>query len=75
MDLDIRTVLVRWIEDPDDMPFETDVAICDGTVPLDDEYEYDERIFFYFHDAAEYRLAFSGGSPADGIEFEILEEV
>lgn len=73
--MDIRTVLVRWIDDPDSMPFETDVVVGDGTVEYDSEYEYDERIFFYFQDAAEYKVAFSGGSPKDGIEFEILEEV
>lgn len=73
--MDIRTVLVRWVEDPDDMPFETDVVVGDGTQVFDEDYEYDERIFFYFQNAEEYKVAFSGGSPSDGIEFEILEEV
>jgi hypothetical protein len=74
--MDIRTVLVRWVEEPDGMPFETDVVVGDGSVIYDDKYpEYDERIFFYFQDAEEYKVAFSGGSPRDGIEFEILEEV
>ena len=73
--MDIRRVLVRWLDDPDGMPFETDVVVGDGKVAFDSEYEYDERIFFYFQNAEEYKVAFSGGSPSDGIEFEILEEV
>lgn len=73
--MDVRTVLVRWVDDPDSMPFETDVVVGYGTQVFDEDYEYDERIFFYFQDAEEYKLAFSGGSPSDGIEFEILEEV
>jgi hypothetical protein len=74
--MDIRTVLVRWVEEPDGMPFETNVIVGDGTIVYNDEYDdYDERIFFYFQDAEEYKVAFSGGSIESGIEFEILEEV
>lgn len=72
---DIRTVLIRWVDEPDGMPFEVDVVVGDGTQVFDEDYEYDERIFFYFQDAEEYKLAFSGGSPSEGIEFEILEQV
>ncbi len=74
--MDIRTVLVRWLDDPDWMPFETDVVVGNGSIVYDEKYDaYDERIFFYFQNAEEYKVAFSGGSPSDGIEFEILEEV
>ena len=73
--MDIRTVLIRWVDEPDDMPFEVDVVVGDGEVLFDEDYEYDERIFFYFQNREEYKVAFSGGSPSDGIEFEILEEV
>lgn len=75
MDLDIRTVRARWVEDSDGRVFEVDVAIGDGTQVFDSDYEYDERIFFYFEDEHEYRIATSGGSARHGIEFEIVGEV
>lgn len=75
MDLDIRTIQARWIEEPDGRLFEVDVAIGDGTQVFDSDYEYDERIFFYFQDEHEYNIAKNGGSARHGIEFEIVGEV
>lgn len=75
MDLDIRTVQARWLVEPDGRVFEVDVAIGDGTQVFDSDYEYDERIFFYFQDKEEYLIAKNGGSTLHGIEFEIVGEV
>jgi hypothetical protein len=75
MDLDIRTVQARWLVEPDGRLFEVDVAIGDGSVEFGSDYEYDERVFFYFEDEEEYKLAKNGGSAVHGIEFEIVSEV
>lgn len=34
-----------------------DVAISDGTIDLDDDYPFDSRIMFYFHDQNEFDKA------------------
>lgn len=41
----------------DDTLHYDDVAISDGTIDLDENYAFDSRIMFYFHDEAEFERA------------------
>lgn len=69
--MDIRTIEYRW---KDDGTIHTDdVVVGDGDTVFDEDYEYDCRIFFYFHDEAEFQSAFdNSGVKDDGIEFTII---
>ena len=41
----------------DDTRHYDDVVISDGTIDLDDDYPFDSRIMFYFHDQNEFDRA------------------
>jgi hypothetical protein len=72
--MDIRTINYRWVIEPDGQIHTADVVVGDGTVVYDDGYpEYDDRIFFYFHDEEEFQLSFEGASDGvPGVEFTIV---
>lgn len=72
-ELDIRTVLITWYDQPEDTEEEVDVVVGDGNTIFDGDYEFDERIFFYFHDEAEFQSAKEKEHPDIG--FRIIEEV
>jgi hypothetical protein len=66
-----KTITFHWNESPTEVE-SADVVLGDGSEYFDDKYEeYDERIFFYFHDEQELELAKTGN--ADGIPFTVLE--
>lgn len=48
----IITIRYRWIGD--DIEHEGDVVIGDGNTTYDENYPFDSRIFFYFHDQNEF---------------------
>lgn len=50
------------------------VAVGDGSVVFDDKFPMDERIFFYFHDAAEFEAAKADEVNPD-FGFRIIREV
>jgi hypothetical protein len=69
--MDIREIEYRWVLEPDGEIYTADVVVGDGSVEFDENYpEYDERIFFYFTDEAEFTLARKG--KLEGCEFEIV---
>jgi hypothetical protein len=73
--VEIRTINYKWLVDPDNEIYTADVVVGDGNTTYDDKYpEYDERIFFYFHDEEEFQLSFDGASDnvPDGVEFVIV---
>jgi hypothetical protein len=71
---EIKTVIISY--DDDTEPIEVDVVIGDGKTVFDENFEFDYRIYFYFHDQAEYDLAKGEEIQHDaGIEFRIVEEV
>jgi len=67
----LKTIAYKWFDD--DTEYTADVFIGDGTQVLDDRYEFDERVFFYFHDNLEFQRAKYG--KADGVEFRVIGEV
>lgn len=73
-DYTYKTVVINWYDDPKDTEMEVDVVIGDGKTVFDENFPYDARIFFYFHDNAEYESA-KTDTPDAGVEFRILREV
>lgn len=70
MELELRCIEFFWNDDATKTIQSADVAIGDGSVPFDENYdEYDARIFFYFTDEAEFSLAREG--KLEGMEFTI----
>lgn len=70
MATEIRTIEFYWNDDADKTIESADVVVGDGTIKYDEEYdEFDPRIFFYFHDEAEFTQARKGN--ADNVEFTI----
>lgn len=68
--MEIRNIEFYWNDDNDKTLEAADVVIGDGSVEYDENYdEYDERIFFYFTDEAEFSLAREG--KLEGMEFTI----
>ena len=63
-----RTVLVHWNNGGE--PFLADVIVGDGSTVFDDDFDFDERIFYYFHDEEEFNQARQGTHS----EFSIAEE-
>jgi hypothetical protein len=55
MSEDIRTITYRWFDDTE--THTADIVVGDGMTVYDENYDYDQRIFFYFHDEAEYEEA------------------
>ena len=71
---EIKSVVISY--DDDTEPTEVDVVIGDGKTTFDENFPYDERVYFYFQDQAEYDLAKGKEIRHDlGIEFRIVEEV
>jgi hypothetical protein len=68
--LDIRTVLIRWFDEQ--TPYEVDVVVGDGLTQYDSDFEFDERIYFYFHNEAEFESAKTDYLP--NINFRIVGE-
>lgn len=54
MTIEHRTVTVKFY---DDHTFSTDVVIGDGQTDFDEDYPFDDRVLFYFHDEAEFERA------------------
>ena len=71
---EFKTVIISY--DDDTEPIEVDVIIGDGKTVFDENFPFDARVYFYFHDQAEYDLAKGKEIGHDlGIEFRIVEEV
>lgn len=71
--MDIREIQYVW--DNEEQIHTADIVVGDGTIVYDAEYdEYDDRIFFYFYDEEEYKLAFHRGGLV-GCDFTIMSEV
>ena len=73
-DYTYKTVVINWYDEPEDTEMEVDVVIGDGKTVFDENFPYDNRIFFYFHDKAEFESA-KTDKPDAGVEFRILREV
>lgn len=55
MAIEHRTIVADW---QDAMPqFTADVVIGDGQTDFDEDYPFDDRVLFYFHDEAEFERA------------------
>ena len=55
--MDFRDVSVVWREPVmlvDKEPFEVTVVVGDGTQVFDDDFDFDERVFYYFEDENEF---------------------
>lgn len=71
---EIKSVVISY--DDGTEPIEVDVVIGDGKTKFDENFEFDARVYFYFHDLAEYELAKGEKIREDkGIEFRIIGEV
>ena len=51
----LKTIQYRWKDD--ETLYTADVIIGDGKTTYDEDFPYDERVLFYFHDEAEFELA------------------
>jgi hypothetical protein len=69
MMIDYRDVLIRWTEG-DSQPFQTLVGVGDGTIEFGSDFDFDERVFYYFEDESEFDSFMSGKF---GNDFEIVE--
>lgn len=69
---ELKSVIASF--DPNEPPEEIIVAIGDGTIDFDENYPFDARVYFYFHDKREYNTAKSGVYD-DNIGFTIIGEV
>lgn len=65
-----KTIKASWYADGRD-PFTTEVVIGDGQTIFDETYPFDDRIFFYFHNKAEFDLAVDGN--ADNVPFYVID--
>lgn len=70
-DFDYRDVI---IVDDNEQPVEVIVVVGDGNTVFDENFEEDARVYFYFHDEAEFELA-KGEVVQESIGFTILEEL
>ena len=71
---EIKSVIISY--DDGTEPIEVDVVIGDGKTTFDENFPFDARVYFYFHDLAEYELAKGEEVRHDkGIEFRIVGEV
>lgn len=68
--IDIRTVLIQWSDE--ETPFEVDVVVGTGHDIFEEDYDLDNRIFFYFMDETEFESAKIDYLPAIG--FKIVKE-
>lgn len=65
-DIDFRDVIISY-EDGEEV--EVTVVVGDGKTVFDETFEYDARVFFYFHDEAEFNDAWLANW--DGADFKI----
>jgi hypothetical protein len=72
MSLDIRTIEYRWTDTDTPEPHYADVFVGDGKTDWEAALSFDERIFFYFDNEAEFRNAFEEGSE-DFVIVKVLE--
>lgn len=68
----IKTIEYRWLDEPDGNTYSGDVVIGDGNTTYDENYPFDERIWFYFHDEAEFERCKSEDS---GEDFVVIREL
>jgi hypothetical protein len=61
-------VTLRWHDTPN-KEFHALVVVGDGSTDFDETFDYDERVFFYFHDDEEFDRAREGD---DEFEFQIV---
>ena len=53
--MDIREIAYMWKDDPEELIHFADVVVGDGTIRYDEHFDdYDDRIFFYYNDEAEF---------------------
>lgn len=54
--MDFRDVTVMWREPLNDVTEEFDVTVVvgDGSVVFDDDFDFDERVFYYFENEEEF---------------------
>jgi hypothetical protein len=64
----LREVVIQWHNDPDEAYLVT-VSIDERWNSLDEEFEDDDSIFFYFASEDEFQKACTG----EGYEFKIIE--
>ena len=69
MEHEIKEVVIDY---GDGTSMEVDVVIGDGKTKFDENFEFDERIYFYFQDRAEYEKA-TGENIDPSIGFRIIE--
>lgn len=69
----IKTIEYRWFEEPDGETYTADVVVGSTGEEWEDDYPFDERIFFYFTDQAELDLFKTGN--VGGEEFVVIREI
>ena len=69
----IKTIEYRWFDEPDGKTYTADVVVGDGTQEFDENYPFDERIFFYFTDQAELDLFKTGNVGCE--DFVVIREL
>ena len=69
MEYEIKEAVITY---GDGVAMEVDVAIGDGKTEFNSDFPFDERIYFYFHDLAEYEKA-KGENIDPNIGFRIIE--
>jgi len=70
---EIKDVVITWYDDPNNEQ-EVYVVIGDGKTKFDENFEFDSRVSFYFHDQAEYDFA-KGKEQNENIGFHIVREI
>lgn len=70
--MEFRDVTVAWRDPLNDYnaPFDVTVVVGDGTVEFGSEFDFDERVFYYFEDEQEFEEHLS---DKFGNHFRILE--
>lgn len=64
---DFRDVTIKWLED--DHIFGATVVVGDGQTEYNETFDYDDRVFFYFHDEAEFKAY---KTPQEGADFMVV---
>lgn len=72
MTTDFRDVIIQWLEDTTNEEFfSATVVVGDGNTEYDETFDYDDRVFFYFHDEAEFEAY---KTPQEGVDFMVVSE-
>jgi hypothetical protein len=69
MDTDFREVVVQIMDENDLL--DVTVVVGDGVTVYDEDFEYDQRVFFYFQDEAEFASAWVDYEASGGF-FKIV---